>query len=37
MTPVIFLHGISGSARMFAPQVASFASGAAFPSLSNCA
>ena len=26
MTPVIFLHGIGGSARMFAPQVASFAS-----------
>ena len=26
MTPVIFLHGIGGSARLFAPQVASFAS-----------
>jgi 3-oxoadipate enol-lactonase len=26
VTPVIFLHGIGGSARMFAPQVASFAS-----------
>ena len=26
MTPVIFLHGIGVSARMFAPQVASFAS-----------
>ena len=25
MTPVIFLHGIGGSARMFAPQMASFA------------
>jgi pimeloyl-ACP methyl ester carboxylesterase len=26
VTPVIFLHGIGGSARMFAPQIASFAS-----------
>jgi len=26
MTPVVFLHGIGGSARSFAPQIASFAS-----------
>jgi len=26
MTPVIFLHGIGGGARSFAPQIASFAS-----------
>jgi 3-oxoadipate enol-lactonase len=26
VTPVVFLHGIGGSARMFAPQIASFAS-----------
>src|SRR5256885_15435848 len=26
MTPVVFLHGIGGGARSFAPQMASFAS-----------
>ena len=31
MTPVIFLHGIGGSGRMFAPQVASFASAGYYP------
>ena len=25
MTPVVFLHGIGGGARSFAPQIASFA------------
>jgi len=31
VTPVIFLHGIGGSGRMFAPQVASFASAGYYP------
>ena len=31
MTPIIFLHGIGGSGRMFAPQVASFASAGYYP------
>ena len=31
MTPVIFLHGIGGSARMFAPQAASFAAAGYYP------
>ena len=26
VTPVVFLHGIGGGARSFAPQIASFAS-----------
>ena len=26
MTPVVFLHGIGGGAKSFAPQIASFAS-----------
>jgi 3-oxoadipate enol-lactonase len=31
MTPVIFLHGIGGGARSFAPQIASFASAGYLP------
>jgi len=31
VTPIIFLHGIGGSARMFAPQIASFASAGYYP------